>query len=77
MSICPSISDRVAHVIEVELGVREEITEKTSLRSLVTDSLEFLNLIQALEDEFGIEAPDDKAQTFLTVGDICRYVAPN
>jgi acyl carrier protein len=66
---------------EIEVKVTETIYQETGelvtpdcrLVNLVTDSLEKVSLIQALEDALGKEIPDEDAQTLFTVGDIVKY----
>ncbi len=41
------------------------------------DSLDVVDMIMSLEDEFGIEVPDEVVETFHTVGDVVRYVEEN
>ena len=52
-----------------------KVEEKASLRDeMELDSLDFIQLIIACEEEFGIEIPDEDAGTFETVGDVVTYV---
>ncbi len=56
----------------------DSITLDTSLADdLEADSLDAVEVVMALEDEFGIEIPDEEAQNFKTVGDICKYIEQN
>ncbi|MDR3296041.1 MAG: acyl carrier protein, partial [Clostridiales Family XIII bacterium] len=51
------------------------ITMDTHLmKDLEADSLDAVEIIMAIEDEFDIEVPDDEAEKFQSVGDIVRYV---
>ncbi|MDR2132872.1 MAG: acyl carrier protein [Clostridiales Family XIII bacterium] len=51
------------------------ITMDTHLmKDLEADSLDAVEIIMAIEDEFDIEIPDDEAENFQSVGDIARYV---
>ena len=50
----------------------------TSLtEDLEADSLDAVEVIMALEDEFGIEIPDEEAEHFKTIGDICKFIENN
>lgn len=56
----------------------DSITLDTNLADdLEADSLDAVEVVMALEDEFGIEIPDEEAQNFKTVGDICKYIEQN
>jgi acyl carrier protein len=72
--------ERVKELIIEELVLDEdiEITEKTSLMDdLEADSLDAVEIIMALEDEFGMEIPDEDAEDFKNIGDIVKYVEAN
>lgn len=71
------IFDRVKEVIREQLDVSEEveITEETSMmKDLDADSLDAVEIMMELEDEFEIEIPDEDAESFKTIGDIVKYV---
>jgi acyl carrier protein len=71
------IFDRVKAVIREQLDVSEEveITEETSMmKDLDADSLDAVEIMMELEDEFEIEIPDEDAEAFKTIGDIVKYV---
>ena len=56
----------------------DSITLDTSLtEDLEADSLDAVEVIMALEDEFGIEIPDEEAEHFKTIGDICKFIENN
>lgn len=72
--------ERVREIIADQLGVDdiETITLKTSLiGDLEADSLDAVEVIMALEDEFGIEIPDEEAENFKSIGDICTFIEDN
>ena len=55
-----------------------EITLATSLmKDLEADSLDAVEIIMALEDEFDIEIPDEEAEAFENIGDIVKYIEAN
>lgn len=68
--------DKLKHVIVEQLGVEEsEITlESSFIEDLGADSLDVVELIMALEEEFDIEIPDEDAEKILTVGDALNYI---
>ena len=68
--------DKVKMIVADQLGKDiNEITETTSLQDdLGADSLDAVEIIMALEDEFGIEISDEKAQTFNNIGEISKYI---
>ena len=72
-----SINERVQAIIAEQLGVEEEkVTEEASFADdLGADSLDLVELILALEEEFGIEIPDEDAEKINKVADATRYIA--
>ncbi len=71
-----SVSDRVRAIIAEQLGVKlEEVTDSASfIEDLGADSLDTVELVMALEEEFGIEIPDEDAEKMVTVGDSIKYI---
>ena len=65
------IAERVKKIVVEHLGVdAEKVTENASfIDDLGADSLDTVELVMAFEEEFGVEIPDDAAETILTVGD--------
>jgi len=71
------VLDKVKEIIIEQLGLDEdvEITMETSLMNdLEADSLDAVEVIMAIEDEFDIEIPDEDAEDFKNIGDIVKYV---
>jgi acyl carrier protein len=69
--------DKVKAIIIEQLGLEADvvITEQTSLMGdLEADSLDAVEIIMALEDEFAIEIPDEDAEKFKNIGDIYGYI---
>jgi len=69
--------EQVKKIIIDELALDEDIviTAATSLMNdLEADSLDAVEIIMAIEDEFGIEVPDEDAENFKNIGDIVKYV---
>jgi acyl carrier protein len=72
--------ERIKELIIEELVLDEdvEITEKTSLMGdFEADSLDAVEIIMALEDEFDMEIPDEAAEDFKNIGDIVKYIEAN
>lgn len=70
------MKDRVIEIIASELSLaKEKITLESRLsEDLGADSLDAVELIMALEDEFNVTVPDDVAQAMKTVGDIVFFL---
>lgn len=71
--------DRVKRIIIDRLGVEEdEITMEASFKDdLGADSLDVVELVMELEDEFGIEISDEDAEKITTVGEVVNYIQSN
>ncbi len=71
-----SVGDRVKAIIVEQLGVNEsQVTDEASfVEDLGADSLDQVELILALEEEFGTEIPDEDAEKIHNVGDAIKYV---
>lgn len=72
-----SIFTKVKEVIADQLGVDdlETITmETTFIDDLGADSLDIVELIMALEEEFDIEVPETEAEKIVSVGDVVTYI---
>ena len=71
-----SVPDKVKNIIAEQLGVKpEEVTpEAKFIDDLGADSLDTVELVMALEEEFGIEIPDEEAEKLVTVGDAVKYI---
>ncbi|HSV97041.1 MAG: acyl carrier protein [Spirochaetota bacterium] len=68
--------EKIRKIIVDQLGVDEsEVTEDASfVDDLGADSLDTVELVMALEEEFGIEIPDEDAEKIITVGDAVKYI---
>ena len=71
-----SIADKIIKVISEKLGIdREEVAPEASLvDDLGADSLDLVELIMSMEEEFDIEIPDDDAEKIITVQHAIDYV---
>lgn len=73
------VFDKVKEIIVDQLGVEEsEVTMEASfIDDLGADSLDIVELIMALEEEFDLEIPDKEAEKITTVGDAVEYIKAN
>ena len=74
-----NIEDRVRKIIVEQLGVKEEDvkSEASFVDDLGADSLDTVELVMALEEEFDTEIPDDEAEKITTVQSAVDYVSAN
>jgi acyl carrier protein len=70
------VERRVIEIIVEQLGVsEEEVTlEASFIDDLGADSLDLVELIMALEEEFGLEISDEDAEKIQTVQDVVNYI---
>ena len=70
------IEQRVKDIIVEQLGVKPEqvVPAAKFIEDLGADSLDTVELVMALEEEFGIEVPDEQAEKLQSVGDVMKYV---
>ena len=70
------ITEKVKQIISEQLGVEEgEVTSSASfVDDLGADSLDTVELVMALEEEFGNEIPDEQAEKLQSVGDVIKYI---
>ena len=73
------VFEKVKEIIVEQLGVAENaVTEEASfIDDLGADSLDIVELIMALEEEFDMEIPDADAEKVVTVGDVVEYIKDN
>ncbi|MEN4827157.1 acyl carrier protein [Pseudomonas sp. P39-UII1] len=71
-----TIEERVKKIVAEQLGVKEEevTTEKSFVDDLGADSLDTVELVMALEEEFETEIPDEEAEKITTVQAAIDYV---
>ena len=69
-------AERVKKIVVEHLNVdADKVTEGASfIEDLGADSLDTVELVMAFEEEFGIEIPDDAAESIVTVGDAVKYI---
>lgn len=70
------IFDKVKEIIVEQLGVADTAVtlEASFIDDLGADSLDIVELIMALEEEFDIEIPDEDAEKVVSVGDVVDYI---
>lgn len=71
-----NVQERVKNIIVEQLGVEADQVkpEAQFVNDLGADSLDTVELIMALEEEFDVEIPDDKAEKIKTVGEAISYI---
>ncbi|NLC77445.1 MAG: acyl carrier protein [Clostridia bacterium] len=70
-----TVFEKIKAIVVEQLGVEEdEVTMETSFESLNADSLDVVELVMALEEEFGLEIPDEDAEKLVTVKAAVEYV---
>tara|TARA_B100001142_G_scaffold225525_1_gene223656 strand:- start:1169 stop:1411 length:243 start_codon:yes stop_codon:yes gene_type:complete len=71
-----SLEDRISKIIVEQLGVNEDQVkpEAKFIEDLGADSLDTVELVMALEEEFGTEIPDEDAEKLQSVGDVIKFV---
>ena len=71
-----AVQDKITEIIVEQLGVKPEevVPEASFVDDLGADSLDTVELVMALEEEFGIEIPDEDAEKIQSVGDAIRYI---
>jgi acyl carrier protein len=69
-------AERVKKIVVEHLNVdAEKVTDNASfIEDLGADSLDTVELVMAFEEEFGIEIPDDAAESIVTVGDAVKFI---
>ncbi|NLY44239.1 MAG: acyl carrier protein [Clostridiaceae bacterium] len=73
------IFEKVREIVVDQLGVEEDdvTMEASFIDDLGADSLDIVELIMALEEEFDLEIPDEEAEKITTVGDVVNYIKEN
>jgi len=70
------LEERVTEIIVEQLGVSKEevVPEASFIDDLGADSLDIVELVMAMEEEFDIEIPDDDAEKIQTISDAISYI---
>ena len=68
--------EKIREIIMEQLSVDESMVniDTNLMKDLEADSLDAVEIIMAIEEEFGIEIPDEEAEKFQTVNDLIKYV---
>ncbi len=69
--ICEIISD------ELDIDISKITNDSSLVEDFDADSLDVVDIVMSIEDEFAVEIPDDAAETFKTVGDVVKFVEDN
>lgn len=71
--------ERIRQILCDQLDLEEEkvTMESDIVEDLEADSLDVVDLVMSIEDEYGLEVPDDQIENFRTVGDVVRYIEEN
>jgi acyl carrier protein len=74
--VASSVEEKVISIVSEQLAVpKEEITLQSSIiEDLKADSLDVVELVMELEDEFDVTIPDDDYEKLKTVGDAIKYI---
>ncbi len=73
------VLEKVKNILANQFDVEEEsITPETNIQEdLGADSLDVVDMLMSLEDEFDVEIPDEKIETMRTVADVVAYIEEN
>jgi len=72
------IYEKVKAIVIDQLGVdEEEITPTTSFQALNADSLDIVELVMALEEEFNLDIADEEVENIQSIADVVKYVKEN
>ncbi len=72
------VAERVKKIVAEQLGVQDEVSQEASfVDDLGADSLDTVELVMALEEEFECEIPDEEAEKITTVQEAINYVEKN
>lgn len=71
-----TVEQQVKAIVVEQLGVKAEqvVNDASFVDDLGADSLDTVELVMALEEEFGQEIPDEEAEKLQSVGDVIKYI---
>jgi acyl carrier protein len=71
-----ALEEKVSEIIVEQLGISKEevVPEASFIDDLGADSLDIVELVMAMEEEFDVEIPDDDAEKIQTIGDAISYL---
>ena len=73
------VFEKLREIISEQLEISEElITMESNIRDdFDADSLDFVDIVMSVEDEFGVEVPEEAVENLKTVGDVVRFIEEN
>ena len=73
------VFERIREIICDQLDLEEDKVTMDSdiMEDFEADSLDVVDIVMSIEDEFGLEVPDDHIENCRTVGDVVRYIEEN
>lgn len=73
------IFEKIRKILSEQLGVDEDSIQEDSLlaEDLGADSLDAIDIVMSVEDEFGLEVPDEVVESMSTVSDIVKFIEDN
>ena len=73
------VLEKVKAILAEQFDVEEDtITMDTDIQEdLGADSLDVVDLLMSIEDEFGVEIPDEEVENLHTIGDVVNYISKN
>lgn len=73
------VFEKIKAILCEQLDLEEEkvTMESDIVEDFEADSLDVVDLVMSIEDEFGVEVPDEEIENFKTVGDVVRYIEEN
>ena len=73
------VFERIREIIcdQLDLEADKVTMDSDIMEDFEADSLDVVDLVMSIEDEFGLEVPDDQIENFRTVGDVVRYIEEN
>ena len=72
------IFEKVKAIVVEQLGVEEKVIKEANfVDDLAADSLDIVELVMSIEEEFDIEIDDSEAEKIVTIGDVVEYIKNN
>ena len=73
------VFERIRQILtdQLDLDMAKITMESDIVDDLEADSLDVVDLVMTIEDEYGLEVPDDQIEAFRTVGDVVKYIEDN
>jgi acyl carrier protein len=66
---------KIKRIISEQTGTDEEkLSESTTIEDIVSDSLDIVEMLMNIEEEFDIDIPDSDVKNLTTVGEFCSYI---